>query len=69
MASGYFPLRKSAVDGQKLVEAARLISEVIKNWREECLTQDQPDNAYSDGGHMAELHLAERLVTDAVTRA
>lgn len=64
MASGYFPLDESQESGKKLLEAVRLIEEVIENFYDNIYSgaDGQFDNAASDGGSLALLSLAIGII-------
>lgn len=65
MGSGSFPLYDDGL-GAKLVKAADLVNEVVNEVVSEVYSGDsgggQLDNAASDGGSLALLSLAERLI-------
>jgi hypothetical protein len=64
MASGYFPL--NSYDGKRY----ELLKGAVDNLKEalETLTYDdsQFDNAASDGGYLAELYLAKKLIEGSI---
>jgi hypothetical protein len=62
MASGTFPLSANSVSGQKLRVAVGLVRQVLAAAAEEIEYETQLDNAMSDGGSMARLELAVRLI-------
>ena len=66
MASGYFPLCREEENGKKLIDAMRLIQEVKDYFCEDIYSGSggQFDNAASDGGSLALLGLAKRLIND-----
>lgn len=64
MASGYFPL--NACDG-KNYELLKSAAESLKQALDTLTYDDgQYDNAASDGGYLAELYLAKRLIEGAI---
>jgi len=70
MASGMFPLRANSENGEMLIEAAALIGTVINGLYSDVYSGDsggmQFDNAASDGGSIARLKLAQRLIKEEV---
>jgi len=70
MGSGCFPLSREDKDAGKLLQASKLIDEVIKSLWGDVYSGDvggmQYDNAASDGGSLALLGLASKLVLDQV---
>ena len=71
MGSGRFPLDRSG--WKRLLEAARLIDEVMNEVYDDIYSGEsggmQFDNAARDGGYLATLSLAQRLITEAVKEA
>lgn len=67
MSSGYFPLLKDSDSAKKLMEAQKLISEVVGDLVGDIYTQDQVDNAAQDGGSLALLNLAIQILKDEVS--
>lgn len=75
MASGYYPLPPSSEGGKALLDLARRLRDLLDNrghWGDSLLPaawdNDQYDNAATDGGYEARLHLALDLIEDAVAR-
>ena len=70
MGSGSFPLSPNEETGKKLVQAAALIKEVTDAWYDDVYGGDsggmQYDNAATDGGSLALLGLAHRLILGEV---
>jgi hypothetical protein len=70
MGSGYFPLDRNTESGKKLLEAMRLIEEVKENFYDEVYSgsDGQFDNAARDGGFLALLGLAKRLIREELEK-
>jgi hypothetical protein len=72
MGSGSFPLYRTDENGKKLLEAAKLIGEVVDGISDDVYSGDsggmQYDNAASDGGSLALLQLAAQLIEDEVQK-
>jgi hypothetical protein len=66
MASGVFPLPRNSAPGQKLLQAAALIEEVVMDAWEWSRDDNEFDNAAADGASRALLSLAARLVREEV---
>ncbi len=68
MSGGYFPLYKEDMNGTKLLRAANLVTEVIDEIVDDIYggSDGQFDNSASDGGHVALLKLAIKLILERV---
>ena len=68
MSSGAFPL--SGKDAEKLEQVVKLLCEVNEEWDDCLYTGDsgglQFDNAASDGGYLARLGIARKLIEDCI---
>lgn len=71
MGSGSFPVDRSG-SGQKLIQAAALVAEFLNEWYDSVYSGEsgggQYDNAASDGGSLALLSLANRLILAEVEK-
>ena len=72
MGRGTFPLYRNDEEAKKLLTAVSLVREVIHEINESVYSGDsgggQYDNSASDGGSLALLHLAARLIEGEVER-
>ena len=73
MASGSFPLHPvHDANGLKLKAAADLVADVCRDVSDEVYAGEsggmQFDNAASDGGSLALLYLAEKLIRDELSK-
>jgi len=68
MASGFFPIDGRDHAGQELMRAAQLVTNVLDYYTDDvyCGAGGQFDNAASDGGAIARLALAVKLIQDEV---
>jgi len=62
MGSGHFPLDRSFTNTKELIAIATKLNEIAAHYADLCSSQDQPDNAFSDGEYVAWLTLAAQLV-------
>lgn len=70
MGAGSFPVGARGEIGKKLVQAAELVESVCEDMTDDVYSGDsggmQYDNAAADGGSLALLRLAVKLIRDEV---
>ena len=70
MGSGVFPVRSQSEEGKKLCQAIVLIEQVLNLLEPDILDGssggNQFDNAAYDGGSLARLELAKRILSEEV---
>jgi hypothetical protein len=66
MASGYFPLNGRDPNGARLLEAAKLVDDVIREMRDDCRELECTEDGVSDGITLGRLGVAVDLINRAV---
>jgi len=68
MGSGHFPLAHSIEMGKELQKMAQRLAEIASRYADLCASQDQPDNAFADGGYLERLYIAKEMIEMCVDK-